>query len=284
MLNPFLLYMNAPHSPAASSLPIVIIGAGLTGSLLAIFLARRGYLVEVYEKRPDPRRHQAEEGRSINLALSHRGLKALQKMGLVEAVLQKAIPMRGRLVHSQEGDLTYMPYGKDQTEFINSISRIGLNQILLEQAENYPGIRFHFEARCHQVFLREGYIEILDTSTQEIKKVVGRCFFAADGAGSVVRQALAQQWPGYQSISEFLPHGYKELTFPPEAAGAFAMEPNALHIWPRGSFMLIALPNYDGSFTGTLFLAKEGPVSFDALPTPEAVTRFSKPISRMPSP
>lgn len=256
-----------------SSSKIVIIGAGLTGSLLAIFFAKRGYKVEIYEKRPDIRKSSPETGRSINLALSHRGLRALRAAGIDSKILQKAIPMYGRKIHPIQAPQTLIMYGKDTSEYINSISRADLNRELINTAEQYPDVKFYFEHPIREVRLEQGEILVEDIDQKIQKCIKALCFMASDGAGSRVRRTMQQQ-AGYQSSSDFLDYGYKEVTFSALSPGVFAMEENALHIWPRGKFMLIALPNLDGSFTGTLFLANKGAHSFEYLNSQERVKKF----------
>ncbi len=235
---------------------VAIIGAGLVGSLLSIFLARRGHSVTVHERRPDMRRESIAAGRSINLAISTRGLHALDLVGLEGEVLKRAIPMRGRMVHSVAGELTFQPYGRDESQYINSISRSDLNKILMTAAENTGHVDIEFN---HSVD---------DFSAFDVPVV-----FGADGSGSAVRRALMAN-PQFTSTEEHLDHGYKELAIPPGPGGVHRLERNALHIWPRGTYMLIALPNFDGSFTCTLFLPFRGPVSFEALKTGADVAAF----------
>jgi len=255
---------------------INIIGAGLTGSLLAIYLAKRGYTVEVYEKRGDMRQTVVEAGRSINLALSSRGIGALEQAGIAEEVLQYAIPMQGRMLHAIQGALTYVPYGKDASEHINSISRSGLNIALLNLAESFANVHLHFSHTLTKADLAEGK-SYFQTAQGETVEAEAAHTFGTDGAGSVIRQAM-EILPEFQQSTEFLPHGYKELTIPANALGAFQMECNALHIWPRGTYMLIGLPNLDGSFTCTLFFPMHGENSFDTLKTPEQVSTFFKQV------
>jgi kynurenine 3-monooxygenase len=238
---------------------ITLIGAGLSGSLLAIYLAKRGYQVEVYEKRGDMRKMPVEAGRSINLALSARGIRALQAIGIADTVLQTAIPMYGRMLHSLEGALTFVRYGKDDSEYINSISRAGLNQALLEVADEFPNVNFHFQHVLLEVDLEHNQLIFNDLQNKTSKKITSDLNICTDGAGSVVRQAMVQKGITQESV-DFLSHGYKELHIPPTANGGFQMEKNALHIWPRGAYMLIALPNADGSFTCTLFFPNEGDI------------------------
>ncbi len=252
---------------------VVIIGAGLAGSLLALFLAQKGFQVKVYEKRPDIRKSQPESGRSINLALSHRGLKALKAVGIEQEVLKEVIPMLGRQLHPLKGNQTFIQYGKDDSQYINSISRADLNRKLISEADKHSNISFYFQHTTQAVNLEEGSILVKNLVSQKEEIIEADVFLAADGAGSVVRRTMEQQ-TGYQSNTEFLDYSYKEINFPPVGEGNFGMEKNALHIWPRGSFMLIALPNLDGSFTGTLFLANKGENSFEYLSTPERLTHF----------
>lgn len=211
---------------------VAVVGAGLAGCLLACFLARRGHRVTLYERRPDPRLGFVERGRSINLALSERGLDALRRVGLDDAVMKVALPMYGRMMHSPTGELTFQPYSADRQRAINSISRGDLNALLLDACTAMPGVTVHFERRITGLDDLRGH-----------QVVIG-----ADGANSAVRQAV----PAFEHRQDFLEYGYRELTIPP-VDGDFAMDPSALHIWPRGRAMMIALPNPDRSFTATLF-------------------------------
>jgi kynurenine 3-monooxygenase len=248
---------------------IGITGAGLVGSLLAIYLAKRGYKVSVFERRGDMRKHSLYSGRSINLALSNRGLRALAEVGMAEQLKTNAIPMKGRLMHDIQGELTYQAYGREG-QYINSVSRAGLNMVLMDEAERL-GVEFLFDHRCTQVDF-----EKTELTLQQGSSSFRRTFdwiFGSDGAFSAVRLAM-QLSDRFELSQHYIEHGYKELRIPPNDAGGFLMEPHALHIWPRDSFMLIALPNPDGTFTCTLFLPFEGPVSFEQLTTDEAVTAF----------
>lgn len=250
-----------------------IVGSGLAGALMACYLGRAGYHVDLYEKRADPRRQQSGRDRSINLAISVRGLHALGEVGLADEVLRAAIPMRGRMIHNRDGNLTFQPYGKNDAESIDSVSRADLNIILLNAAEKYSSVKLHFDQRCVGVDLATAAIQLRDQSSGQITKVDGEIVIGADGAYSAVRASMLLQ-DRFNFQQEYLTHGYKELTMPARAGGAFAMAANALHIWPRKSFMMIALPNRDGSFTCTLFWPFEGPNSFAALGTADEVIRY----------
>lgn len=259
--------------PASSKPDVAIVGAGLAGALLACALARAGRRVDVYEKRPDPRRREAEQGRSINLALSVRGIHALRDIGLADEVLKASILMRGRMIHAATGERTFQPYGKDDSQALHSVSRAGLNRLLIESAARYPSIRLFFEHKCIGLDLDSGKLQFLDTSKHTAVPVPADFIVGADGAYSAVRERLQKQ-ERFNYRQDYLGHGYKELTIPAGADGAFRMEKHALHIWPRGNFMMIALPNLDGSFTCTLFWPFEGPNSFAALRTRQAIESF----------
>ncbi len=250
----------------------VIAGAGLVGSLLAVFLARRGKAVELFERRPDMRREQISAGRSINLAISVRGLHALAQVGLEADALAHAIPMPGRMIHARDGALAFQAYGKDDSQCIHSISRGLLNRMLLDAAERSGRVRLSFRRRVTAVDVdhRALTLEVDGAHTERIERAV---VYGADGAGSAVRRAVVEARRG-TSREMPLAHGYKELTLPATPEGRWRLERNALHIWPRGDFMLIALPNEDGSFTCTLFLAFEGSPSFSSLEAPGMVRAF----------
>lgn len=231
---------------------ITIVGAGLAGSLLAIYLARRSFAVDVYEARGDMRNEEVAAGRSINLALSDRGIAALREIGMDQYMLAEAVPMYGRMIHSETGETKLLPYSGRKGEYINSVSRAGLNVALINEAEKYDDVSFHFNEGCVDFDTGSGDITLSSGRT-----VSGDTVIATDGAGSAVRQAMERQIPDFESRSIFLEHGYKELHIPPGPNGEFLLDQNALHIWPRHQFMMIALPNFDGSFTCTLFLAKQ---------------------------
>ncbi|MBV9242326.1 MAG: FAD-dependent monooxygenase, partial [Acidobacteria bacterium] len=247
---------------------VAIIGAGLAGSLLSIYLAKRGIEVDVYEARGDMRREDVAAGRSINLALSDRGIAALREIGMDGYMLSEAVPMYGRMIHSPTGETKLLHYSGREGEYINSISRGGLNIALMNEAEKYGDVKFHFHKRCIGFDCDSGSARFDDGEAVHVDTVI-----ATDGAGSAVRQAMESQVEGFESSTVFLDHGYKELHIPPAAGGGFLLDKNALHIWPRHQFMMIALPNWDGSFTCTLFLAHSSErIGFDRL-TDEASLR-----------
>jgi kynurenine 3-monooxygenase len=253
----------------------LIVGAGLAGSLMACYLARAGWRVSVYERRPDPRAAGYAGGRSINLALSARGLAGLRGVGLDEVVLANdAIRMPGRMIHTaQPGASTvFQPYSKDPADAINSVSRGGLNLTLLEAADGHQSVSLHFEHSCVDVDL-EAPAAVFETPDGGTLRVVADLVIGADGAYSAVRARL-QKTDRFEYSQSYLEHGYKELHIPPADGSGFAMEPHALHIWPRGSSMMIALPNRDGSFTCTLFWPFQGPHSFENLKAPDDVLAF----------
>jgi kynurenine 3-monooxygenase len=252
---------------------VTVVGAGLVGSLLAMYLARRGFQVDVLERRPDMRRETVDAGRSINLAISTRGLHALRQVGLEEEALRHAIPMRGRMIHAVSGELAFQAYGKDASQHINSLSRAWLNKYLMTHAEGTGRVRIQFKQRVRQVDFAQGVLDVVDESSGAARELRTPVVFGTDGSGSAVRHALEQR-PGHGATQEQLSHGYKELTIPAGPGGAFQMEKHALHIWPRGAYMLIALPNEDGSFTCTLFLPFQGPVSFASLDSPARLVAF----------
>jgi len=252
---------------------VTILGGGLVGAMLSMYLVRRGFKVSVYEKRPDLRSVDLEAGRSINLALSHRGLRALSENGLLQGLDKVMVPMHGRMMHDVKGNLTFQAYGKEG-QHINSVSRNGLNQELVQQADK-AGVDFHFESEVQQVNLKGPSLQIKQGTTIKDLKEPG-LLVGADGSFSVLRNAM-QRTDRFNYSQQFIEHGYKELSIPP-VNGDYAMEPNALHIWPRGRYMLIALPNKDKSFTCTLFLdyerQKNGVESFASLQDIDVVEAF----------
>jgi len=245
---------------------VSILGAGLVGSLLAVILRKRNHEVTVYERRPDMRRTDIGAGRSINMAMSERGWKALERAGLREELEPVAIPMYGRYLHQEDGTAAFQAYGKNR-EAIYSISRGGLNKMLMSAAEK-AGATIKFGNRCNRVRVAENILEFEDGTTLQADLL-----FGADGAHSALRNSYVYQ-DRVNAAQHYLEHGYKELSIPAGPEGSWQIEKNALHIWPRHNYMLIALPNTDGSFTCTLFFPFEGKESFEALKTPEDVTAF----------
>ena len=260
----------------------VLIGSGLAGGLLAAYLGRRGYDVNLYERRADPRAGNFVGGRSINLALSTRGIHALRNLGIADQVLKHAIPMRGRMIHDRSGRLHFAPYDRDPNKFINSIGRASLNTAVIEAAQRYPNVQVYFNHRCTGVDLDSGTALLVATSEETSVQAAdpktiethADAVIGVDGAFSVVRQSMQGQLNHFEYGESYLPHGYKELTVPPAPDGSWQMEKNALHIWPRKSFMMIALPNPDGSFTCTLFWEFKGARSFESTKTDDDVRRF----------
>ncbi len=265
----------------------VLIGSGLAGGLLAAYLGRRGYNVDLYERRADPREGNIVGGRSINLALSTRGIHALEQLGIADQVLQHAIPMRGRMIHDKSGGLHFAQYDVDPNKHINSIGRAALNTTVIEAAQRYPNVRVHFNHRCTDVDLTEATAYLVacgveaagsagNLQLQQLQTIPARgdAIIGVDGAFSAVRQSMQKKLKQFEYDESYLAHGYKELTIPPGPDGSWQMEKEALHIWPRKSFMMIALPNPDGSFTCTLFWEFEGPRSFKTTKTDEDVRRF----------
>jgi kynurenine 3-monooxygenase len=252
----------------------VLIGSGLAGGLLAAYLGRRGYEVDLYERRADPREGNIVGGRSINLAVSTRGIHALQQLGIADEVLRHAIPMRGRMIHPAGAGRApiFVPYDVDPKKCINSIGRAALNTTVIEAAQRYPSVRVHFSHRCTDVDLTEAVCYLETEGGQVTAK--GDAVIGVDGAFSAVRQSMQKKLENFEYDESYLPHGYKELTIPPGPNGSWRMEKNALHIWPRKSFMMIALPNPDGSFTCTLFWEFEGPRSFATTKTDDEICDF----------
>lgn len=247
------------------------------GSLLSIYLTKRGYPVSVFERRSDMRLHDVGGGRSINLALSSRGIKALHEVGLAESIRKTAIPMHGRMIHSVDSQLNFQPYGKEG-QFINSISRSELNMVLMDEAEKL-GVEINFNQKIDSIDLKNTRLETspqvqtsilpkIEATSEQYELVIG-----ADGVYSSMRNAF-QVSDRFDYSQTYIEHGYKELTIPSGKANGFLMEKNALHIWPRESFMLIALPNMNGSFTCTLFFPFSGPTSFEAIKNKEDVNTF----------
>lgn len=251
---------------------IAIAGSGLVGSLLALYLAKHHTKIDVFERRADMRLQTVDRGRSINLAMSYRGWRSLKEVGLEDAIRPIAIPMQGRMVHYLDGSTQLQPYSSEG-ECIYSVSRGDLNQILMSAADKIPNITTHFEQQCSHVNLKTGEITIKNTQTNDTTTQQYDLVFGADGAFSAVRASL-QRTDRFNYSQNYIEHAYKELHIPPTEDGGWKMHKNALHIWPRKNFMLIALPNTDGSFTCTLFLAYKGDVSFEKLKTPTDVLQF----------
>jgi kynurenine 3-monooxygenase len=249
-----------------------IVGAGLAGALLALLLARRGLSVNLYERRPDPRQAQPERGRSINLALAARGRRALEQAGVMPRVQGLLIAMRGRMVHERSGHASLQPYGQREHEVIWSVGRADLNRVLIEEAARHGSVSVRFSQQCRGADLDHDRLLLRDALTGEDYQTPLAPTIATDGAGSAVRASLAAAGL-VAARDEWLDHDYKELTVS-AALAAGKLERHALHIWPRGGFMLIALPNTDGSFTATLFLARRGAQSFAALDSPDALQQF----------
>jgi kynurenine 3-monooxygenase len=251
---------------------ITLIGAGLNGPLLAILLMQRGFVGEIYERRPDMRRVGISAGRSINLALSTRGIHALQQTGLWERMRSIIIPMKGRMMHSIAGELTFQPYGKNEAEVINSISRAELNIALMKAAEEH-GAAIHFNQRCTGFDVKTGAIRVRNDETGEETTHEAGVVIGCDGSASSIRAEMLKL-SRFNFSQQYLDYGYKELTIPAGSQREHLLATNALHIWPRGNHMLIALPNIDGTFACILFLPFEGADSFASLTTPARVNQF----------
>ena len=251
---------------------ISLIGAGLNGPLLALGLVKRGFRVEIYERRPDMRHVRMSAGRSINLALSTRGIFALTEAGLWNEMRKITIPMKGRMMHSAASELTFQPYGKDEAEVIHSISRADLNIALINAAEQ-QGVKIRFQQRCIGINLQTGVLKIRDEQTSEAKSIDSSVVIACDGSASAIRGEMLKL-SRFNFSQQYLDYGYKELIIPAGPERKHVLDIGALHIWPRGSYMLIALPNIDGSFACILFLPFDGPDSFASLTTNSDVTRF----------
>jgi kynurenine 3-monooxygenase len=252
---------------------IVIIGAGLVGSLLSIYLSKRGYQVEVFERRGDMRQEAVEAGRSINLALSDRGILALEEVGIAAEILDMAIPMHGRRIHHADEKTVFQPYGKEG-QYINSVSRRDLNCRLMDLAEK-NGARIYFNQKCREINWQQHEIVFEQAAGKTSIISFDHCF-GADGAYSSARLSHMLTHNQFDYQQYYIDCGYKELSIPAGENGNFLIEKNALHIWPRKDYMLIALPNPDGSFTGTLFFPFQGDQSFEQLRSREDVSRFFK--------
>jgi kynurenine 3-monooxygenase len=264
---------------------ITLIGAGLNGPLLALGLVKRGFKVEIYERRPDMRRVRISAGRSINLALSTRGIHALTDAGLWQQMQNIIIPMKGRMMHSPAGELTFQPYGKDESEVIHSISRAELNIALMNAAEA-QGVEIHFQQRCLGTDAGSGKLHLRDETSGKEETISCDVVIGCDGSASAIRSEMFRL-PRFNFSQQYLDYGYKELTIPASDAGKHVLETHALHIWPRGNYMLIALPNIDGTFACILFLPFEGADSFEQLNDRSLVkeffqSRFSDAVPMMP--
>lgn len=257
---------------------ITLIGSGLVGSLASIFLARRGYKVQAYEGRPDMRTTEISAGRSINLALANRGILPLEKAGLMDQVKPTLVKMKGRMIHDVDGTQSFLPYGQREHEVIYSVSRGGLNQTMMTAAENTGNVKIQFDTSCQSVDLENKTVTLSNNLTGETWTEDYDVLLGTDGSGSQVRKSLLKskdsQRVKIQDEIQWLTHSYKELTIPAGQGGSFQMEKEALHIWPRGGYMLIALPNEDGSYTVTLFLPTEGNVSFESLEKKQGLQEF----------
>src|SRR5438105_2190108 len=238
----------------------ILIGSGLAGGLLAAYLGRRGYEVDLYERRSDPREGNLVGGRSINLALSTRGIHALEQIGIADEVLKHAIPMRGRMIHPAAAGSApiFAPYDVDPNKHINSIGRAALNTTVIEAAQRYPNVHVKFNHKCTEVDIDSPTAQLLNTSTTQPITASAHAVIGVDGALSAVRQSMQLKIYKFEYDESYLAHGYKELTIPPGRDRSWQMEKEALHIWPRQSFMMIALPNPAGPFTCTLCWVSEG--------------------------
>lgn len=265
---------------------VTLIGAGLNGPLLALGLVKRGFRAEIYERRPDMRRSRISAGRSINLALSTRGIHALTQAGLWNDMRELTISMKGRMMHSLASELTFQPYGKNDAEVIHSISRAELNIALMNAAEA-QGVQIHFEQRYTGIDLKTGTLQLRDERNGSVRGLESKVLIGCDGSASAIRSEMLKL-SRFNFSQQHLDYGYKELTIAATPDGKHVLEPNALHIWPRGNYMLIALPNSDGTFACILFLPFDGPDSFAEITIPTAVvdffqSQFPDAVSLMPN-
>lgn len=252
---------------------VTLVGAGLVGSLLSIYLSKKGYKVELFERRPDMRKTVMSAGKSINLALSDRGWKGLEGVGIADEIRKIAIPMYGRFIHHKDSSTAFQPYGKDK-QAIYSVSRAEINMRLMDLAEQKAGVKIHFNERCTHIHRNSLEAEFENAETHAISKVKSDLLFGSDGAFAASRLNMQLTSDRFEYNQHYISAGYKELIIPPGPNGEFKIEKNALHIWPRGNFMMIALPNMDGNFTCTLFLPFEGNISFEKLKTKDQVSKF----------
>lgn len=252
---------------------VSMIGAGLVGSLLSIYLAKKGYKVNIYERRPDMRTAKISAGKSINLALSDRGWRGLEGVGIADEIRKIAIPMYGRFIHHKDGSTAFQPYGKDN-QAIYSVSRAEINMRLMDLAEQKGGVKIHFNERCTNINRQTLEAQFINEETQKTSFAKSDLIFGSDGAFAASRLNMQLSTDRFEYNQHYISAGYKELIIPPGPDNSFLIDKNALHIWPRGSFMMIALPNMDGNFTCTLFLPFEGEKSFANLKTKEQVKKF----------
>lgn len=252
---------------------INIIGAGLVGSLVSIYLAKRGYKINIFERRSDMRKELMSAGKSINLALSDRGWKGLEGVGIADDIKKIAIPMYGRFIHHKDGSTAYQPYGKEN-QAIYSVSRAEINMRLMDLAEQQANVKIHFNEKCVSINRKNTEVQFENSETNKISSSKSDLIFGSDGAFAATRLNMQLSSDRFEYNQHYISAGYKELIIPPGPNGKFLIEKNALHIWPRGSFMMIALPNLDGNFTCTLFLPFEGENSFDSLKTEADVKKF----------
>lgn len=256
---------------------IVLVGAGLAGSLLGILLAKRGYTVEIFERRPDMRKTDISAGRSINLALSNRGLRALKRIGMDEYIRKEVVPMKGRMIHLKDSTGNFQPYSARPENYINSVSRGGLNMALMTKAEEFPNLKIHFNTKCTNFNFANKSAEFENALNGVKFNISAETFIGTDGSASAIRDAMMNGGVKRFNFSQdYLDHGYKELRIPPTSDGGFQINKDALHIWPRHDYMMIGLPNFDGSFTCTLFMGFEGEQGLDNLTTNEKVIEFFK--------
>jgi len=259
-----------------SSIRVTLIGAGPAGSLLAIYLAKRGFHVDIYERRPDMRKNQISAGRSINLAISTRGIHAMREVGVLDSIMKIAVPMKGRMMHAVTGELTFQRYGKDDTEVIYAVLRSELSMALMNEAEKHPNVKIHFNERCKGMDFKTGAIELQDDDIiGQARKVQTEVVIGTDGSASAIRMDMLK-FGRFNFSQQYLEHGYKELTISSGPNGEYLIEKNALHIWPRKTYMLIALPNIDGGFACIFFFPFEGDPGFASLDSEEKVLNFFK--------
>ncbi|MCW3104719.1 MAG: FAD-dependent monooxygenase [Bacteroidetes bacterium] len=254
---------------------VTVVGAGLVGSLLSIYLAKRGYKIDLFERRPDMRKAKISAGKSINLALSDRGWKGLEGVGIADEIKKIAIPMYGRYIHHKDGSTAFQPYGKDN-QAIYSVSRAEINMRLMDLAEQQENVNIHFNERCTSIDRQKLEAHFENMETHKTSAVQSDLLFGSDGAFAASRLNMQLSSDRFEYNQHYISAGYKELIIPPGPNGEFMIEKNALHIWPRGSFMMIALPNTDGNFTCTLFFPFEGEKSFASIKTRDDVEKFFK--------